>query len=157
MTTPDARPISGIRTRLACVLVVDDDARIAQSLFRLLSDEFLVRATSNPREALASLLSGASYDVILCDVMMPGLTGLDLYERLKGGHRNVGVCLQAYLRRTQAARMVFMTGGVGDDHVRAVLDGLPNLLLDKPLDVADLRELVRRRALVDPPRHLHSA
>lgn len=141
MTTPDSRhPISGIRIRPACVLVVDDDARIAESLCELLSDEFVVRATSNPEDALASVLLGAWYDVILSDVMMPGMTGIDLYQRLHA------------VRPAQAARIVFMTGGVGDDRLRAALDGLPNLLLDKPVDVADLRELVRRRALVDPPR-----
>jgi CheY-like chemotaxis protein len=145
MTTPDShQPISGIRIRPARVLVVDDEPRIAEPLRELLSDEFVVRSTSSPREAFASVLRGAWYDVILCDVMMPEMTGIDLHERLQVVHPQL------------AARMVFMTGGVGDDHVQAVLDSLPHLVLHKPLDVADLREFIRRRVLVDPPRQRRS-
>jgi CheY-like chemotaxis protein len=145
VTTADScRLISGIHPRLARVLVVVDDPRVARSLGELLADEFVVQTTTRPEDALASLLRGVWYDVILSDVMMPGMTGIDLYERLREVHP------------TRAARMVFMTGGVDDDRVRAVLDGLPNLVLDKPVDVADLRELVRRRTFVEP-RHRHSA
>jgi len=140
VTTPNSRdPISGIHTRLARVLVVDDDARAAQSLCRALSDEFVAQATSSPDDALASLLLETTwYDVILCDVMTPGTTGIDLHRRLHD------------VRPTQAVRVVFMTGGVSDPRLRAALDGLPNLVLDKPVDVADLRELIRRRVLGSP-------
>ncbi|HEY8091121.1 MAG TPA: response regulator [Polyangiaceae bacterium] len=146
MTTPDAcRPISGIRRRPACVLIIDDDPRIAHPLGELLSDEFAVRATSSPREAFASILLGAWYDVILCDVMMPEMTGIDFHEDLQALHPLL------------AARIVFMTGGVGDEHLQDVLDSMPNLVLEKPVDVEDLRELIRRRLQVDPPRRRHSA
>lgn len=145
MTTPDSsRSISGVRTRPARVLIVDDEPGIAQALCELLSDEFAVRATSSPGEAFASVLLGAWYDVILCDVMMPEMTGIDFRERLHA------------VDPLLAARIVFMTGGVGDEHLQAALDSLPNLVLEKPVDVEDLRELIRRRLQVDPPRRRHS-
>ena len=146
MTAPDARrSISGVRTRPACVLIVDDEPGIARPLCELLSDEFAVRTTSSPREAFASILSGAWYDVILCDVMMPEMTGVDFHERLHA------------VNPPLAARIVFMTGGVDDEHLQAVLDSLPNLVLEKPVDMEDLRELIRRRLQLNPPRRQHSA
>ena len=146
VTPPDStRLISGIRIRPARVLLVDDEPGIAQPLAELLSSEFIVCATTRPREALASVLTGAWYDVILCDVMMPEVTGVDLH-----GHVHA-------VNPMLASRFVFMTGGVGNPRLRAALDALPNLVLPKPVDVEDLRELIRRRVLVHAPGQAQSA
>jgi hypothetical protein len=45
----------------------------------------------------------------------------------------------------QAARIVFITGGLLLPQVRALLDSVPNTCLEKPLDLEGLRELIRRR------------
>jgi CheY-like chemotaxis protein len=76
---PRRRP-SGTRNRGAHVLVVDDDALVLDSLRRVLSDEFEVTTTIRPEEAIEWILAGASYDVILCDVMMPVLNGVDFRD-----------------------------------------------------------------------------
>jgi CheY-like chemotaxis protein len=126
-------PSSGVHARVATVLVIDDELMVAKSLERVLSGEFEVTRTTEPERALEWLSAGKSYDVILCDVMMPGINGVELRNRVE----QVSV--------DQAARIVFITGGLLLPHVRTLLDSVPNTCLEKPLDLDGLRELIRRR------------
>lgn len=142
MKKPDApgtRTISGTRARIARVLVIDDEPTVAAVLRVSLSDEFQVTVTSDPHEALGWLTSGDWYDVILCDVMMPALNGLDLRD-----------CLHAQ-RPDLASRIVFVTGGLLYEHLRLRLDQVPNMVLAKPFNLTALREMIRRRTASNPP------
>jgi DNA-binding NtrC family response regulator len=122
------------------VLLVDDELGIVRSLQMLLSDEFHVVATSSPGQAWAWLTRGQWYDVILCDVVMPAMNGVELHERVHAVHPEL------------AARFVFVTGGVRDALTQRRLEALPNLVLEKPMDFGALRELIRRRVYVAPGR-----
>jgi CheY-like chemotaxis protein len=133
-----ARPISGAMGRGARILVVDDEPRVAEALKVVLSDEFDVRATSDPREALAWLTAGDRYDVVLCDVMMAPMNGIELRNQV---HR---------LAPDVAARIVFITGGILHERVRALIESVPNTCLEKPIDMPALRELIRRRTRPEP-------
>jgi CheY-like chemotaxis protein len=113
--------------------VIDGVAGDASSLRLALSDEFEVTATTQPSEALARIVSGDWFDVILCEVMMPTMNGIELHDRVHAR------------RPDQAVRIVFVTGGVPWDYLRRLLDSLPNVVLEKPLDIAGVRELIRRR------------
>jgi CheY-like chemotaxis protein len=119
--------------RRARVLVVDDEPLVAESLRLVLSDEFAVWATTYPEQALTRIASGESFDVILCDVMMPIMSGVELRNRIDA------------IAPDQAARIVFVTGGIVRPDVRALLEGVPNAWLEKPIDLEGLRELIRRR------------
>jgi CheY-like chemotaxis protein len=119
--------------RPARVLVVDDEPRIAEALRLILSDEFAVTSTTEPQEALATIVAGEFFDVILCDVMMPVMNGVDLRDRIEE------------VSPDQAARIVFVTGGIVKPEVRALLERVPNAWLEKPIDYDGLRELIRRR------------
>jgi two-component system, OmpR family, phosphate regulon response regulator OmpR len=67
------------------ILVVEDDARLRERLARYLATEgFRVTASHDAADARAKLRS-LSYDLMLLDVMMPGETGLDLVQSLRGG------------------------------------------------------------------------
>jgi CheY-like chemotaxis protein len=127
------RTASGTVPRRARVLVVDDEKLVAESFRRILSDEFTVTAITQPEQALEWIVSGESFDVILCDVMMPMMSGVELRNRLEG------------LAPDQAARIVFVTGGIVNPEVRALLERVPNAWLEKPIDIEGLRELIRRR------------
>jgi CheY-like chemotaxis protein len=118
---------------MARVLLVDDEALVVDSLRRVLSAEFDVCSTTRAEQALAWILGGESFDVILCDVMMPGLNGVELRRRIEE------------FSPEQAVRIVFVTGGLLLPHVRSMLDDVPNTVLEKPIDVEGLRELIRRR------------
>jgi CheY-like chemotaxis protein len=127
------RPVSGTMRRVGRVLIVDDELFLAQSLRRILADEFDVTATSAPSMALAWLTSGKLYDVVLCDVMMPGMNGLELHAHVER------------VAPEQAARFIFMTGGILRPDVQALLDVTPSIVvLAKPFDYGALRELIRR-------------
>lgn len=115
------------------MLVIDDEMLVAESLRRVFADEFEVNVATQAAAALARLSSGEWYDVILCDVMMPGMHGVALHD---------------HVRRDQpelAARFIFISGGIVLPHVQALLHDVSNLVLAKPLDLPALRELIRRR------------
>ena len=124
-----APTVPGRRTH---VLIVDDEPAVAHALARALRRDHDVRVALSGEEALAILAEGVAFDTLLCDLMMPGLTGMDLYEDL--------------VRRAPAlARaMIFMTGGAYTREARAFVDAIPAPLLDKPLDLAALRALLHR-------------
>jgi CheY-like chemotaxis protein len=128
------RTRSGTTPRVARVLVVDDEPYVADAMRLLLSDEFDVTATTDPAEALERLGAGEWYDVVLCDVMMPGMNGVELRNRVHA------------LAPQLAARIVFVTGGVVHERVRGLVESAPNTCLEKPIDLPALRALIRRRA-----------
>jgi CheY-like chemotaxis protein len=109
------------------ILVIDDEAAVCSSLQRLLAGEGDVVTVTSAREALELIGSGERFDVLLCDVMMPGMDAPALYEEL------------LEVAPAQAERMVFMTGGAFTARARDFLERVPNARVDKPFDVAALR------------------
>ena len=116
------------------VLVVDEDRLVAEAIAKSLSDEHDAEVTTNASDVIARIRRGDEYDVILCDLMMPNVTGMDLYREV------------LRVAPHMAARIVFMSGGVYTARARAFVEGLPNRCIEKPPDAAKLRELIRRRA-----------
>ena len=80
---------------LAKLLVVDDDSDIVQVLkMALLKSRFLVNAFTNPEEALQSFQSNSeSYCLMLSDIRMPGLSGMQLARKVKEINSGVKVVL----------------------------------------------------------------
>jgi CheY-like chemotaxis protein len=99
----------------------------------LLGAEHDVEVLDSAHEALHKIEAGERFDVILCDLMMPRMTGMDLHAEL----------LRA--APEQAAQMVFLTGGAFTAGARAFLDGIPNRRIHKPFDVQELRSVVNDR------------
>ncbi|MEJ7731217.1 MAG: PAS domain S-box protein [Polyangiaceae bacterium] len=119
----------------AAVLVVDDEPAIGQAVSRVLRDH-LVHVVTSVDAALDIIRGGKVFDVILCDLMIPGLTGIDFYHEL------------SRIRPTLVERVVFITGGAFTSDANAFLDQIPNERFGKPFNVADLRALVERAARV---------
>lgn len=94
-----ARPKLAPRVEGARLLLVDDEPGILRSLGRVLARRYRVETCSDGHEALALLERDPRFDVVLCDLQMPGLDGPELHARLR--------TLQPELAR----RMVFMSGG----------------------------------------------
>jgi PAS domain S-box-containing protein len=124
-------------SRRGSVLVVDDEPTIGSSIRRILHDHEVTQ-TLSATEALELLTGDRRYDVVLCDLMMPMMTGMDLYERLARDLPRV------------AERIVFMSGGVTEARTQKFLDEVPNERLEKPFSMQNLRSLVRR--MVDATR-----
>ncbi|MFO0673662.1 MAG: response regulator [Polyangiaceae bacterium] len=112
------------------VLVVDDEPALTRSVRRALERDCDVATAGGGREALDLLLGGADFDVVLTDVQMPDMTGVEL-------HQSVAACLPAVARR-----FVFVTGGVVPEELRALLRDSPQLLVTKPFVPATLRAIV---------------
>jgi CheY-like chemotaxis protein/anti-sigma regulatory factor (Ser/Thr protein kinase) len=115
------------------VLLIDDDQMIGGAVRRTLSGEHDVKVLTSAQGALDSIVAGERFDVILCDMMMPVVTGMDFYEQL---FQKV---------REQAERVVFLTGGAFTDRAREFLDRVPNARMEKPFGVQNLRALVNER------------
>jgi len=127
-SSPLNRPILGGR-----VLVVDDERLMRRSIKRTLVGHDVTTA-ENGREALELCAKqGEDFDVILCDLMMPEVSGMELYERLKDA------------RPELLPRLVFMTGGAFTPESRQFLDRIENTHLQKPFDVKSLRALIAER------------
>jgi PAS domain S-box-containing protein len=111
------------------VLLIDDEPLVLKALQRILKVHD-VTTSSAVGPALARVESGERFDVVLCDLMMPDRTGIDLYEELKAKAPDV------------AARIVFLTGGAFTERAERFLRQVPNRHLIKPVDATELRELV---------------
>src|SRR5690606_37491650 len=68
--------------RRARLLIVDDEPKLGQTLALALSDRFEVEVVDNGRDAQLVLERDGAFDLILCDLMMPEVSGMDLYERV---------------------------------------------------------------------------
>jgi CheY-like chemotaxis protein len=119
--------------RRARILVVDDEPAIAGVIRRILSKEHDVVTTVAAAEALGRIRAGESFDVILCDLMMPQMTGMDLHGELRK------------VNPACAERMIFLTGGAFTPAARAFLDAVSNQRVEKPFDAQHLRALVNDR------------
>ncbi len=113
------------------ILAIDDDPLVLRALRRVLREHELTTAQGGA-EALELIASEPPFHVILCDVMMPDLTGMDVYERI------------AALGRGLERRMVFMTGGAFTEQARAFLAATPNPRLDKPFTPEALAQMIQR-------------
>lgn len=76
----DSEPAPAREAPALRVLIVDDQALMRRSLVRLLTDCETTTASS-PSEAVSLLQSGVRFDAIVCDVMMPEMSGPELYAR----------------------------------------------------------------------------
>jgi CheY-like chemotaxis protein len=130
-TRPESEPPSAPPPR-ARVMVVDDDRGVADGLRLMLEDEHDVVSVASGREALDRLLQEDVYDVVFCDLMMPGLSGMDLYEALRSNAPG------------SERRLVFMTGGAFTPEAARFLTLVPNQRIEKPFDLESVRRLLRR-------------
>ncbi len=121
------------------VLVIDDEAVLLQLIDRILGSEHDVTRADRGRSAVELISRGDRFDVILCDLMMPEMTGIDVYDAVKA------------ISVSQAERMVFMTGGAFTPRSRAFLDQVSNQRIEKPFATRGLRSIVRA-VLDDSPR-----
>jgi PAS domain S-box-containing protein len=127
------RPIAALSAR---ILVIDDEPIIGTALKRVLGKNNEVIAENSARKALDRIRDGEHFDLILCDLMMPDMTGADFYAEFKE------------LSPAQAGEIVFMTGGAFTPRARDFLASVTNERLEKPFDMATLKKLVHDHLLM---------
>lgn len=107
------------------ILIIDDQPTLAKAIRRMLSDHD-VTVVEGGREALDKIEAGERFDVILSDLMMPEMSGMDLHATL------------ATIAPDQVGKMVFMTGGAFTNEARDFFDHIANPTIEKPFDRAAL-------------------
>ena len=131
--TQDEAPALATRPR---VLLVDDEHLVLRSVARLLREEAEVEGAASGDEALELLASGARFDAIVTDLMMPGMSGDELLEHLRERHPDL------------AARAIVMTGGVDDASKVSFVGAGRRKVVPKPATRAEL--LTALRAVLPP-------
>ena len=110
-------------------MVIDDDPMVGRALALMLERDHQVVVLTEAHLALSPIAEGDVFDLILCDLMMPTMTGMEFYETL------------CKTNPEAARRMVLVTGGAFSDASQRFLVSFPNPVLFKPLHRAALRRL----------------
>ncbi len=124
---PASEPKQRAVTTRKRICVVDDEARYAESLRMLLGYDHDVALAPSAERALELLSGGQAFDVIVCDLMMPGKTGMDLHDELTGPSRE---------------RMIFLTGGATTERAREFLARPDIRYLEKPVELPILEAMI---------------
>ena len=126
------------------ILVVDDEPEIRRGLNRFLGKKHDVALSANGAEALQRIVAGERYDVVLCDVLMPEMTGIELSSELD--------------RRfpEQSERVVFMTGGATSEPTRVFIEERRARVVSKPFTPREIESAVRAIARRSQPAPMAS-
>jgi CheY-like chemotaxis protein len=124
---PPRPPPTGRRGR---VLIVDDEPLVLDLFARVLEPHHEVVLCESGRAALERIESGQHFDAVVCDLLMPDTTGMDVYVRLTAS------------RPAMARRVLFVTGGAGIGPAADFLGRVPNHRLAKPVDLDELLRVV---------------
>ncbi|MFU8804488.1 MAG: ATP-binding protein [Bradymonadaceae bacterium] len=133
VTAKVPRPAMGDTRRRARVLIIDDEIQMGNALRRLFLGEHDVSCVTRAEDVFDTLKEH-TFDVLLCDLRMPGVTGITLYEKL--GRR-----YPRYLKR-----MAFVTAGPTSASEQSFLARVAIPVLSKPFDTLELRSLIQRFA-----------
>jgi putative nucleotidyltransferase with HDIG domain len=113
----------------ARILIIDDEPNVLSVLYSLLSEEYQCRTASSASEAL-EYLKEERYDLILSDIMMPGMSGLELLEEINRTNKDVVVILISGNLNIQSAIEAMRRGAF--DYVT------------KPFNLSDVETAVHR-------------
>jgi CheY-like chemotaxis protein len=119
------------------ILVVDDEPDVAELFAEALRFDGHEVDTANSGAAALNLILDRSYDLVLSDMKMPGMSGAQLYDEV------------ARHRPGLERRMIFITGDMLNPVTKQFLDRTGAFALSKPVDVDDIRQLVPLHAF--PP------
>ena len=108
------------------ILIIDDKPTLRASLKSLLDREGFITRTAESAEQGLALALAETFDVVLCDLMMPGKTGMDVHAELER------------VRPDIARHMIFLTGGAFTPRAAKFLENVGNPRIDKPFRLAQL-------------------
>jgi PAS domain S-box-containing protein len=133
VSTPLPPPESDVAPGVAPkVLLIDDEPMIRKLVTRLLTGRYRVTSAESVRAALSALNEVTDFDVILCDLMMPGESGMDFF---------------AVVRRLYPellGRIAFITGGAVTPDTSKFLETASRPVLNKPFNAQTLSAFVER-------------
>ncbi|HKV42169.1 MAG TPA: HD domain-containing phosphohydrolase [Blastocatellia bacterium] len=129
MSNLSAAPLPQTARGTARLLIIDDEPNILSVLYSLLSDQYECKTATSAAEAL-EYLKEVAYDLVLSDIMMPGMSGLELLEEISTLSRDTVVVLISGNLNIQSAIEAMRRGAF--DYVT------------KPFNLADVETAVQR-------------
>jgi len=144
--TPEPVPSSAPEFAHRRILAVDDEALLLKAYRRMLTDVHEVVTALGAHEALRALERDPSFDIVLCDLQMPEMSGMELHAIVRD--RFPGL----------ADRFIFVTGGAFSADAKRFLDESVCAVIQKPFRVEDLLALIDRKSseAAAEARHAHA-
>jgi CheY-like chemotaxis protein len=115
----------------ARILIIDDDPGLGRVMALMLTGEFDMTVRTSGQEALDLIARGERFDLILCDLIMPAVTGMDFFDRLPA------------VAAELVERTVFVTGGAYTPKAEAFLAQTSIPRIEKPFQIGEFRDAVR--------------
>lgn len=114
------------------VLLVDDEQLLRSVIASLLAPRYELVMAESGAAAIQLLTADPRFDAVVCDLMMPDVSGMDVYEWIGREHAAL------------LGRVVLMTGGAFTERGRILLEKSPVLRIDKPFEIDDLTAVIER-------------
>jgi CheY-like chemotaxis protein len=121
---------SEVNVRRARILIIDDEPLLGQTLTFAFSGRHDIVLASSGREALRRLGEDARFDLVLCDLMMPDVSGPKVFEAVERDHPEL------------VPRFAFMSGGAFTERAQEFLESYSGRRIDKPFTIADVERLL---------------
>jgi signal transduction histidine kinase len=115
------------------VLAIDDEALLLKAYQRMLSTHHDVEIKLGAREALRLFGQDRAFDVVLCDLQMPEMSGVELHSLVKQQWPDL------------AKKFIFITGGAFSTEARRFLEDPAVVCINKPFQIRELMELIEVR------------
>jgi len=113
------------------ILVVDDSRAVRRTLKRTLGRTFMLELAESGAEGLQLLKNGHEYDLILCDLVMPEMGGVEYLHSVAEHHA------------ASASKVVFMTAYAFSPEIQQKLADLPNRVIEKPVTVQQIETILQ--------------
>ncbi len=115
------------------ILIVDDEEMIIELLFEYLTDLGHNTETAATGQAALEKIINRNYDLIFCDMKMPGLNGQELYKKIKE-------------KKPEAApKIIFSSGDTLTQSVRDFFKETGNIFISKPFNFQNILGIVNSR------------
>jgi two-component system cell cycle sensor histidine kinase/response regulator CckA len=130
---PGPMASDGVAGSQVRVMVVDDEPLVRTTIARMLARDYTITVAHDGQEALAIISAGERFEVILCDVTMTGMNGIELHAALSVRHPD------------QAKRMLFLSGGAFTGDTIDFLRQMNHRHLEKPFALSQLRGMIQEQ------------
>ncbi len=116
--------------RRSRILVIDDEPLLGQTLMYAFSGRHDIELSTSGREALERLAQDSNFDLVLCDLMMPDVSGPKVFDAIARDYP------------TLVPRFAFMTGGAFTERAQDFLERYHGRRVDKPFTIGEIEQLL---------------
>jgi YesN/AraC family two-component response regulator len=114
------------------ILIVDDERVICEGFERLLSAEYKIYKTYNGEEALEKIRRNRDISIVICDIMMPVMDGIEMIEKVRSENTDIII--------------IVISGSFLDENVNYAIEKYADIHFIKPIDISQL-ELTLKNVL----------